>query len=68
MAIAPELIKTKGEAGVRHMPRFEVVAHPELYFPSGVNGDPTAASAEKGLKINEYIVKEVEKLVKELQK
>ncbi len=55
MAIKPELIKAKGEASVWRMPRFEVVAHPEHYFPSGVNGDPTAASAEKGQKINEYI-------------
>ena len=55
MAINPELVKAKGEAGVWHMPRFEVVAHPELCFPSGVNGDPTAASAEKGRQINQYI-------------
>jgi len=68
MAIRPELIKAKGTASVANMPRFEVVAHPELYFPSGVNGDPTAASAEKGQKINEYIIQEVGKLVKELQK
>jgi creatinine amidohydrolase/Fe(II)-dependent formamide hydrolase-like protein len=49
------------------MPRFEVVAHPELYFPSGVNGDPTTASAKKGQKINEYIIKQVEKLVENLK-
>ena len=66
MAIKPELIKAKGKADTWHMPRFEVVAHPELYFPSGVNGDPTAASAEKGQKINEYITEQVAKLVKEL--
>ena len=68
LAIKPALIKSKGIAGIANMPRFEVVAHPELYFPSGVNGDPTAASAEKGRKINEYIMEEVEKLVRELQK
>jgi creatinine amidohydrolase len=63
MAIKPELIKAKGKADAWHMPRFEIVAHPELYFPSGVNGDPTAATAEKGQKINEYIIEQVEKLV-----
>jgi creatinine amidohydrolase len=68
MAIKPELIKAKGAASIARMPRFEVVAHPELYFPSGVNGDPTVASEEKGQKINKYIIKEVVKLVKELQK
>jgi creatinine amidohydrolase len=63
MAIKPELVKTKGEASVWQMPRFEVVAHPELYFPSGVNGDPTAASVEKGQKINQHIIEQVKKLV-----
>jgi len=67
MAINPELVKAKGEASIWRMPRFEVVAHPELYFPSGVNGDPTAASAEKGQKINEYIIQQVEELVKTLK-
>jgi creatinine amidohydrolase len=67
MAIKPELIKAKGEASVWQMPRFEVVAHPEKYFPSGVNGDPTSASAEKGQKINEYIIEQMEKMVKNLK-
>ncbi len=67
MDISPELIKAKGKASFQKMPRFEVVAHPELYFPSGVNGDPTAASAEKGKKINQYIIEQVEKLVQELK-
>jgi creatinine amidohydrolase len=67
MAIRPELIKAKGEASVWQMPRFEVVAHPEKYFPSGVNGDPTSASAENGQKINEYIIEQMEKMVKNLK-
>ena len=67
MAIKPELIKAKGSASVWQLPRFEVVAHPELYFPSGVNGDPTEASVEKGQKINEYIIEQVGKLVKSLE-
>ena len=66
MAIKPEYIKAKGTASHSKMPRFEVVAHPELYF-SGVNGDPTAATPQKGVKINEYIVEQVAKLVQELQ-
>ena len=68
MAIKPELIKAKGKASTWQMPRFEVVAHPELYFPTGVNGDPTTASTEKGEKINQYIIEEIIKLVKELRK
>jgi creatinine amidohydrolase len=68
MAIKPELIKAKGKASTWQMPRFEVVAHPELYFPSGVNGDPTAASKEKGQEINAYIITEIENLIRVLQK
>ena len=67
MAIKPELIKALGAPSFPQMPRFEVVAHPEVYFPSGVNGDPTVASADKGQKINEYIIEEVEKLVKTIK-
>jgi creatinine amidohydrolase len=67
MAIKPNLIKTKGLASFTEMPRFEVVAHPEFYFPSGVNGDPTVASAEKGRKINDYIIDQVTKLVKTIK-
>jgi creatinine amidohydrolase len=67
MAIRPDLIKGKGETSFPHMPRFEVVPDPERFFPSGVMGDPTAASKEKGQKINEYIVNQVTKLVEELK-
>jgi creatinine amidohydrolase len=67
MAIKPELIKTKGVADKWNMPRFEIITHPELCFPSGVNGDPTAASAEKGSKINAYIVEQMVKLIQELK-
>jgi creatinine amidohydrolase len=67
MAIKPNLIKTKGSASFTEMPRFEVVAHPEFYFPSGVNGDPTIASAEKGQKINNYLIDQVAKLVKTIK-
>jgi len=63
MAIKPELIKAPGAASFPQMPRFEVVAHPEFHFPSGVNGDPTAASADKGQEINEYIIEQIKKLV-----
>jgi len=68
MAIKPELIKTKGKASTWQMPRFEVVVHPEQYFPTGVNGDPTTATTEKGEKINQYIIEEIIKLVRELRK
>ena len=67
MAIRPVLIKAKGEASFPNMPRFEVVADPERYFPSGVNGDPTQASQEKGHEINEYVIEHLIKLVDEIR-
>jgi creatinine amidohydrolase len=38
--IAPKLVKGKGEAGVRGMPRFEVVADPERFFPMALTATP----------------------------
>jgi creatinine amidohydrolase len=68
MAIRPDLVKTKGEASFPKMPRFEVVADPERYFPSGVMGDPTVASKNKGKTINDYVVEQVCKLVDEIKR
>jgi creatinine amidohydrolase len=68
MAIKPELIKARGVKSFPEFPRFEIVADPERYFPAGVIGDPTSASAEKGRMINKYVVKEVVKLVEELKR
>lgn len=68
MAIRPDLIKAKGEASFPEMPRFEVVADPERYFPSGVMGDPTEASESKGQMVNKYVIEQVAKLVEELRR
>jgi creatinine amidohydrolase len=67
MTIRPDLIKSKGVPSHYEMPRFEVVLHPEQFFPSGVHGDPTVASVDKGQKINAYVVEQVVKLVRELE-
>ncbi len=67
MDIKSELVKAKGEKCLPNMPRFEVVANPEKFFPSGVMGDPASASENKGKRINEYIIEQVIKLVKELK-
>ena len=34
MTIRPNLVKAKGKTSFPEMPRFEIVAHPEKYFPS----------------------------------
>ncbi|MCX8150626.1 MAG: creatininase family protein [Candidatus Bathyarchaeota archaeon] len=67
MATRPDLIKKLGQASFPKMPRFEVVCDPEKYFPSGVIGDPTKASKEKGKTINDYVIEQVAKLVVELK-
>jgi creatinine amidohydrolase len=68
MAIRPNLVKTKGETTFPQMPRFEILAHPEKLFPSGVIGDPTVASAKEGRLINDYVIQNTSKLVKELMR
>ncbi len=67
MTIRPDLVKAKGETSFPDMPRFEVVADPERYFPSGVMGDPTQASEKKGQTMNEYVVEQIVKLVEKLK-
>jgi creatinine amidohydrolase len=67
MAIRSDLIKGKGEQNFPNLPRFEITPDPERYFPSGVMGDPTIASCNKGKKINDYVIEQIVKLVKELQ-
>ena len=67
MAIRSDLIKGKGMQNFPNLPRFEITPDPERYFPSGVMGDPTIASSNKGQKINNYVIDQIVKLVKELE-
>ena len=67
MSIRPDLIKGRGTCNFPNLPRFEITPDPENYFPSGVMGDPTIASAEKGEKINDYIIDQIVKLVEDLK-
>ena len=67
IAIRSDLLKGNGKPSFPSLPRFEVIPDPERYFPSGVMGDPTIASAEKGKKINSYVIDQIVKLVEELK-
>ncbi len=67
MAIRSDLIKGNGKRNFPKLPRFEIVPDTERYFPSGVMGDPTIASVEKGQRINEYVINQILKLVEELK-
>lgn len=68
MAIRPDLVKGKEEKSYPKMPQFEVLSNPEEHFPSGIIGDPTVASAEKGRMVNDYVIEEIVKLVEELKR
>jgi creatinine amidohydrolase len=65
LAIRPELVKGKGERSYPKFPQFQILAHPEEYFPTGIMGDPTKADAKKGQRLNDYVV---EKMVELIQK
>ena len=68
MSIRSDLIKGEGIRNFPKLPKFEVVPDPERYFPSGVMGDPTIATAKKGQRINKHVIEQIVKLVEELQR
>jgi len=68
LAIRPDLVKGRTEKNFSEMPKFEIVANPEDYWPDGIKGDPSKASAEKGKTANKYIIDKMLVLVKELRK
>ena len=68
MAIREDLVRGKGEVGNKRPPKFMALRDPEKYFPSGVMGDPTNASKEKGEEINDFIINELVKLIEDLKK
>ena len=61
--IRPELVKDSRPKGKTWAPRFMIVTDPERYFPTGVLGDSTSASAGKGRKIDDYVVERLCDLV-----
>ena len=63
MAIRPDLVKGTAEACHPNFPEFRVLKHPEKHFPSGVMGDPTLATKEKGEEFNRAIVDRLCELV-----
>ena len=66
--IREDLVKGEGEVGSTRPPKFMVLPDPEKYFPTGVMGDPKGASKPKGDQINDYIIKELVKLIKDMRK
>jgi creatinine amidohydrolase len=64
----PHLVKGKGEKEYPSFPAGILVRDKRRYWPGGVWGDPTKASAEKGARLEEVVVSALERLVEEMEK
>ncbi len=65
LRLRPELVGRERPKGRTRPPKYMVLSDPEKYFPSGVMGDSSKASAEKGGNIDDYVVKRLCELVRE---
>lgn len=63
LGIRPELVGEERPRGKERPPKFMVLPDPERYFPTGIVGDSRNASAKKGKTIDDYIVRELSKLI-----
>jgi creatinine amidohydrolase len=59
----PHLVKGEGEKEFPSFPMGMLVRNKQKYWPGGVWGDPTKATAEKGAKIEQLVVDALEKFV-----
>jgi len=65
LGIRPKLVGKSRPHGRERPPKFMILPDPEKYFPAGIIGDSKDASAKKGKTIDDYIVRELSKLVSE---
>jgi creatinine amidohydrolase len=65
LRLRPELVGRARPKGKVRPPKYMVLPDPEKYFPSGVMGDSTRASARKGGNIDDYVVRKLCELVSE---
>lgn len=66
LALRKDLVKGKGMKSKPDLPKYLITKGINKKFPSGIIGDPTVASAEKGKKINDWVVNEIIKQIKEM--
>lgn len=59
MHLYPELVKGTGKREYPDFPRGILVRNKRKFWPHGVWGDPTKASAEKGRRINDLVVRKL---------
>ncbi len=64
----PHLVKGLGESFYPRMPPYFLVRDKRRYWPTGVWGDPTKASAEKGKRIFDIAVDKIVNLKEEFEK
>lgn len=67
MALRPDLVKGEAEAHFPPSHDYRIVINPEKWFPSGVMGDPTAATPELGHKLNEMVVEKATELLEKMK-
>jgi len=67
LATHPHLVKEGAQEDYPHFPKHILVRNKQHYWASGVWGNPTKASAEKGEKIEAIVVNALDRLVTELE-
>jgi creatinine amidohydrolase len=68
LATRPELVKGSAPAEQSVFPQFILVRDKQRYWPGGVGGDPSRASAEKGRQLEALVVAALGQLVDELER
>ncbi len=63
LGIRPDLVGEDRPVGDSRPPKFMVMDDPQTYFPSGVMGDSSEASAEKGKAIDDYIFEKLSAII-----
>jgi len=64
LAVRPDLVKAKRRKGKFQDPRFRIVSDPERFYPQGMVGDPTKATAKLGKEIDAFIFDRMCELIK----
>jgi creatinine amidohydrolase len=67
LAIRPDLVKGRGAPSQPDLPRWAALAHPERRWTTATWGDPTRATAEKGQRLNDWIVGELVKHIEAMR-
>jgi creatinine amidohydrolase len=64
MALRPDLVKKKRKKGRSISSNFMVVRDPQRFYPDNFVGDARKATAEKGKKVNDFVVDKLTEAIK----